>query len=487
MRRPVSLFLVCVLFTSSFAPSVSYAQASVALDAGFNPHAILRDEDLFSIDQWSAERIQQFLVSKKSALAHMTLKDIDGVKKRPSDILWRVAGSYVLNPQYLLVLLQKEQSLIEDPSPSEKQLDWATGFGVCDACSMDDPTIQDFKGFANQLEYAAKQHRERYLFQLLMRGTTIAGHAPGKTSVIDGTAVTPINQATAMLYSYTPHIHGNQTVWRIWRRWFSRTLPDGTLVSDMQTKDLFLIRGGERRPLRPVIAATLVRDTKKVLQARTEDLEPYPLGAPIRFPDFSLLQTPTGTRYLLVGEQKRRFASKRAFLALGFQEDEVIETTEEDLREYSDGPDITEQSRYPLGLLAKDARGTYWYIENETRHVISHPIYLSLYFRGRPARLLKTADLARFPISTPYRLHDGELVRSETLSTVYVIERGNRRPIPNEQVFEAFGYRWNNILSLPESALKAHPLGEPLDPPWQSPSDLDTIASDTSSLASFSL
>lgn len=455
------------------------------LDAGFNPNAILSDDDLFSLDSWSAERIQRFLESKNSGLARLSLKDIDGVARRPADILWRVAGSYRLNPQYLLVLLQKEQSLVEDPSPSQKQLDWATGYAVCDSCSMDDPRIQDFKGFANQVEYAAKQHRERYLFQMLIKGSTIAGHAPGKSSVIDGLVVTPANQATAMLYSYTPHIHGNQNVWRIWRRWFSRTLPDGTVVAKAETKEQFLIRNGERRPLSPAVSASLVSDPAKILQVQASDLEVYPIGDPVRFPNFSLIETPTGTRYLLVGEQKRRFASTKAFKHLGFQEDEIIEATDADLNEYTDGLDITERSRYPLGLLAKDPRGTYWYIENDVRHAIEHPIYLKLYFRGRPARALKAADLARFPISDPYHLRDGELVRGEKNAAVYVVEHGKRRVIATEELFLTMGYSWNNVLTIPDSTLNAHPLGDPLDAPWQAPED--TVDTPSATLSSFAL
>ncbi len=452
------------------------AQAAPVMDPGFTPNAILRDDDLFSLDGWSAERVQRFLETKKSGLAKRLLPDIDGIEKRPSDILWRVAGSYKLNPQYLLVLLQKEQSLVEDPSPSQKQLDWATGYAVCDSCSMNDPRLQDFKGFANQLEYAAKQHRERYMFQILIKGATIAGHAPGKSSVIDGMVVTPVNQATAMLYSYTPHIQGNLNVWRIWRRWFSRTLPDGTVVATKETNDTFLIRNGERRPVSPAVSASLVTDPAKILRVQASDLEVYPVGDPVAFPNFSLLETPTGTRYLLVGDQKRRFVSSSAFRALGFQEDELIPATEADLEDYANGPDITERSRYPLGLLAKDPRGTYWYIENDVRHLIEHPVYLTLNFRGRPARTLKATDLARFPVAAPYRLRDGELVRSEHEPAVYVIEHGKRRVIGTEELFLSLGYTWNNVLTLPDAVVEAHVIGEPLATPWQAPEDHLTLS-----------
>ncbi|MEN9378840.1 MAG: hypothetical protein RJB15_518, partial [Pseudomonadota bacterium] len=51
--------------------------------------------------------------------------------------------------------LQKEQSLVTDDTPTQKQLDWAAGYGVCDACSMNDPSLQRFRGFAIQTRRAA--------------------------------------------------------------------------------------------------------------------------------------------------------------------------------------------------------------------------------------------------------------------------------------------------------------------------------------------
>ncbi len=482
MKRVLAAMLIACLVSPSGA---SFVRAQEALSApptpaGFNPNLVLDDSDLFDLGDWDAEDIQRFLAAKRSALATRTLTDIDGIEKRPADIVWRVAGSYRLNPKYLLALMQKEQSLIEDASPTQRQLDWAMGFGVCDSCAMDDPAIQAYKGFANQVEYAAKQHRERYLFQLLSRGTTVSGHAPGRTSLIDRVPVTPINQATAMLYTYTPHIHGNLLLWQIWRRWFSRALPDGTLVASKEhPQQRYLIRRGERRPLSPAVFLSLANGTDKVASLSASDLAAYPEGEPLRFPNFSLVELPTGARYLLSGEQKRLIVSAKAFRTLGFQEDEVMPAAPEDLASYTDGPDLSEQSRYPTGLLAKDKKGAYWYIEDGVRHPIPHPALLKLYFRGRPAKTLSAAEAQSYPVGEPYRLRDGELVRSATHPAVYAIDQGQRRAIPNEEVFVSLGYAWKNVLTLPEALLADYPEGEPLEPAWHPTS----LASDVTPLS----
>ncbi len=168
-----------------------------AIDDGFNPNLVLTDNDVFDVSRMNKTRLVAFL-DAKGALADVRAVDIDGMEKSAPDIIWRVANTYKVNPQFLLALLQKEQSLVEDYNPSQRQLDWATGFGVCDDCAKDDPRIQDFKGFANQVEYAAKQMRERYYMRLLSLGHTGTGaYAPGKRINIDGIDVTPANVATA--------------------------------------------------------------------------------------------------------------------------------------------------------------------------------------------------------------------------------------------------------------------------------------------------
>jgi len=58
-----------------------------------------------------------------------------------------------------LVLMQKEQSIVEDPNPSPKQFDWAMGYGICDDCNMSDPLLLIYKGFANQIDKAAARNR----------------------------------------------------------------------------------------------------------------------------------------------------------------------------------------------------------------------------------------------------------------------------------------------------------------------------------------
>ncbi len=445
----------------TFAQDLSHTSSTGKFEVGFRPEAILEDRDIFEIGNMTLASLQRFL-SSKGTLGTYRTNDIDGIEKPASEIIWRVAGSYRINPRYLLALMQKEQSLVDDPHPTKKQFDWATGYGICDACSKDDPSLQEFKGFASQLEWAAKQHREKYLIQILGRGKTIAGYSPGKLAMIDHVPIVPVNNATAMLYSYTPHIHGNLNLWRIWQRWFSTPFPDGTTVKAEDSGKIYVIRFGEKRPYANLRVALSMVDAGKMVVTQERHLFNYPNGEAIRFPNYALIETPDHERYLLVGEKKRRFASSQVFRTLGFNTDEIVEATEDDLTAYEDGPDITKTTRYAVGILAKDQRQNLWYIEDGARHTIPHASLVHLYFRGWPVKRLTAKEISAFRVGEPYQLHDGELVRLKGDAAVYVMEHGERRPIPSAEAFEGFGWNWKNVVTLPKVVMDDYPLGEPL-------------------------
>ncbi len=450
---------------------------------GFNPDLILQDTDIFNADGMTFPQLRAFLASR-GALGRITLPDIDGVETSPADIIWRVAHSYKINPKYLLVLLQKEQSLVEHSNPSQQQLDWAMGFGVCDSCSKDDPRIQDFKGFANQIEYAAKQHRERYFIQLLSTGVTISGHGPGHMTLIDGIEVTPQNNATAMLYTYTPHIHGNLNAWRIWKRWFSLSFPDGSLVFAKESEAYYLIRHGMKRPFRSRLAAASMLDITKAILTEAGQLNAYPDGAALSYPNYSIVETPEGKRSLIVGETKRLIADEAAFHKFGFSIDDVVEGTNEDLLSYENGRDISVNSEYPTGMLARDPKGTIWFVQDGERQKILHPAFLNLYFKGKRAKDMTLSAIDALTSTGVFGLRDGELVKTEDSPAVYVIENGLRRPIMSGEAFEQLGWQWHNIVTLPASLLSSYAFGLPVE--VQSPPPLldEAVPALTSDLSS---
>lgn len=150
-----------------------------------------------------------------------------------SRIVTKVARACGISPRVLLVLLQKEQSLITRPSAYGYER--ATGYGCPDTADCD----SQYFGLFNQLYNAAWQFREYTLHPDAWRhhvGSVDVAFSPSASC--GAATVTIRNQATANLYNYTPYqpspaalahpdesgdacaSHGNLNFFRIYTAWF---------------------------------------------------------------------------------------------------------------------------------------------------------------------------------------------------------------------------------------------------------------------------
>jgi hypothetical protein len=337
------------------------------------------------------------------------------------------------------------------------------GFGVCDSCSKDDPAISDFKGFANQVYYAARQMREKYYMRLLMNGETRSGYAVGRTTVIDGIAVTPMNYATAALYTYTPHIHGNLNLWRIWRRWFSKKFPNGSVVKGVPSGEIYWIRYGLKRPFASMAVAMSLVDLSKAMEVSDSELATYEEGDIIKFPNYALLKDSGGRIWLLVDNERRHIVNMETFRKFGFNMDEVENTEDHELIPYTIAEKITLESMYPQGrLIQVEGLRAVWYAEGGTKQLLKHPALLSLYFSGQLPQKITQMTLDELDLGDPYLIHDGELVKSSNHTAVFVIDGGVKRAIPSGDIFEEMGWKWSSIEEVPDSFLEMYEDGSPI-------------------------
>src|SRR3989338_2500709 len=257
MRKPTCLayFLIVLLLGLVLSPILVFAQQD------FNANYLISDEELQNWQSLGRSEILSFLRDKDGYIAELKTADKDGVSKRVSDIIYNAGKEHKINPKYLLVKLQKEQSLVTDADPTQKQLDWATGYGVCDNCSMDDPSIQKHKGFGIQVDSAAAIMR--WYYDHVNREPWIK--QAFQTYLIDGQSVQPANLATAFLYTYTPHIHGNQNFWNLWQRWFEQVYPNGSLLKATDDATVYLIQDGKKRPFANFSALITRFDPKYII------------------------------------------------------------------------------------------------------------------------------------------------------------------------------------------------------------------------------
>ena len=313
--------------------------------------------------------------------------------------------------------------------------------------------------------YAAKRIRsEAYLGGLEAGGTTISGWAPGITKIVDGETVIPQNNATCVLYTYTPHIHGNYNFWKIWSDWFLKHYPNGSLLRVRNEPGIWLIRNNKRYNFTTKSAFMFSYDLDKVIEVSLSDIQAYEYGAPIKFAEYSLLQAPHNGVYILINGQKRAITSKEVFQTLGYSPEELIKVTWEDLEAYEEGPKITMNLAYPTGVLLQSRQtGSVYYIENGIQRAIHSREILYSKFSRRRWTQIDQSEIDKYPTGDPIKFMDGELVSSPNANGVYLIADGQKKPIPSYEIFQGMGYKWSNIVWTTDKALNIHPTGEPID------------------------
>ncbi|MEX2006645.1 MAG: hypothetical protein WD877_00490 [Candidatus Saccharimonadales bacterium] len=165
-----------------------------------------------------------------------------GGTNNAATIIWYISQICGINPQVLIVLLQKEQSLVTDDWPWPRQYQFATGYCVYDV-GPPPPSCEGTDGFFRQVYYAARQFKR---YAALPQNYNFR---PNATSNIQydvdtncgSSAVYIQNQATANLYNYTPYqpnqaalnagygsaepcgAYGNRNFWLFYWDWFGPT------------------------------------------------------------------------------------------------------------------------------------------------------------------------------------------------------------------------------------------------------------------------
>ena len=233
------------------------APAVAASGSDFNAGMIISDEVFYDSSTMSVGDIQAFLNARVPSCrsGYTCLKDYaqstasqsaksEGCAAYPggwqsaAEIIWRVANVCGINPRALIVLLEKEQSLITDTWPSSRQYRSATGYGCPDTSDCD----TNYYGFFNQVYHAAWQFKKYQArpdrAYRAGRNNTIQWHPNASCG---SSQVFIENQATAGLYLYTPYrpnqaaldnlygvgdscsAYGNRNFWRIFTDWFGST------------------------------------------------------------------------------------------------------------------------------------------------------------------------------------------------------------------------------------------------------------------------
>ena len=286
----ITTFLFIFVSVLTFLSMKFPTQSKAASLKNFKAGNIISDYMMSNYTSMSEEEIQNFLTSKNSCnntdynlyeslssrypnikwhfenghficLSEELFGDGEtiGEGETAAHIIWQTAQDYQINPQVLIVLLQKESSLITDAYPNSINYRSATGYGCPDtaACS------EKYYGFKNQVRNAAK------LFRTVLDGGW-TNYPLGENyikynpdSSCGGSIVNIENLATSALYRYTPYqpnagaiaagygtapcgAYGNRNFYLYFSDWFGDPTANISFVS-LQTPRYFELKNDANR------------------------------------------------------------------------------------------------------------------------------------------------------------------------------------------------------------------------------------------------
>jgi|GEM_PF-1155680 len=255
-----------------------------------DPGYLLSDEVLYNSKSMTVDQIAEFLVTRgkncTSKDGATCLKDYrettttreatafcPGVYTGAADetaaqILAKVSTACGINPQVLLVTLQKEQGLLTNARSPET---YAKALGF--RCPQAGTCEQQYSGFANQV-YSAASRFKQYAAEpdkFPMKAGAWNEIPYSDVSSCGKVKIFIRNQATASLYNYTPQVpnpagsgqcapNGNLNFWNFFNQWFGNPLTGAK----------------EAAPLLPSVTPTPTATTTPAPAATTSTPAPTP-------------------------------------------------------------------------------------------------------------------------------------------------------------------------------------------------------------------
>ena len=161
----------------------------------------------------------------------------------------------------------------------------------------------------------------------------------------------------------------------------------------------------------------------------------------------------------------RPFASADVVGKLGFNPQEVIDVSNNDLFGYTLGTTITASTTEPGGVIYKisDLNNTLYLFKNDTLYPITDQALLKTNYASMKVVTKTKKDIAKINVADlPVVFNDGALVKIKDTNRLYVVESGKKRRISDEQTFIAMGYKTENLVEISALTALGIPDGETL-------------------------
>ena len=428
-------FLILTLLISILGITQYHqTQAASAADGSrFDPGNIIDDRSFTDTTTMSVAQIQNFLNTVNGSGStclknYQTTKPLGGgnygENVSAAQAIFDVSQLYGLNPQVIIVTLQKEQGLITTTNCSESKYRSAMGFGCPDTAPCD----TQWYGLSKQLFQGARHLKGFYnnslTFVPFKVGTYYIGWHPN--SSCGGTNVSIKTRGTAALYSYTPYqpnsaalgniygsgnscsSYGNRNFWAYFSDWFGS--PTGDLVRTVNNATVYLVSDGKKFPISTL---SLLSDFGVLGPLNYVDqsyLDAIPSTNPL---ERMVGSTDGSTLYLITAGIKLPFPSCQSVADYGFSCASVPRLTPTQLSSFVNGPPVTT-------LIKSNVDATVYYVKNGQKRPIGSWQDLVALNIGYGINVLTDPFLATLPIGDVV-LTGGSLLKVSNSATVYAV------------------------------------------------------------------
>ncbi len=384
---------------------------------------------------------------------------IAGGTKSAAQIIFDASKACDINPQVLIVMLQKEQSLISDDWPWSSQYRIAMGYGCPDPPPGQPLDCNDeYYGFFNQVYQAAKAFR-RYEanpngFNYKKHRNNFIYYSPATTSCPNptGSNVYIQNQATASLYIYTPYqpnqsaldnlygsgdgcgAYGNRNFWRMFSDWFGPTT--GSLIRTETSNSLYYTDGSRKHTIPSMIIANEfglgLNDVRFVSQQEIDAIPnattPYnsSIGRLVKTPDAS-------TIYLVSAGYKFPISSWSSLENFGFGSEDIVVMSGDAISRLVTSPENL--SDVVVGF----ANTTVYKIENSKKRIIFEISKLNELLAS--SNLSKVSDYTLENLGHGIPLVDNDYLVANNSSTVRIYNGTSYYPVNSIDTYNCLGLK----------------------------------------------
>ena len=494
MLKPKSLKIIC----AAVLTAIPLFAAAQTVDPAFNPGSLISDAAFSDTQTFGgAAGIQKFLEIRASVLANTDPAFLVGLKEpnaillkqalddpEPSlpslrtaaQLIWDASQSTGLNPQVILVTMEKEEGLIDQqyksPQAQATAIDHAMGFNCGDAVGC----WNLFPGFYYQLFGNLDSSGNRYLGaakSLMKSFSTTGGRGPaqngsiskvGQTIILDNTLggydnipaeqnVSLANNATAALYRYTPHVfNGNYNFWKFFQAWFK--YPNGTLVALAGGADTYVIEDGSKQLVPNFVAQARGLNIAGKVVISPNEYADYPTGTVYGPADNTVIKTPDGQTYVFIAGTKHP-ASDFVISQRGLSSSSALAVGVNDAGLFTNGTVLPPKDGT---IIRGQTKPAVYLVQNGEIKMFSSYTFAQNKIKAKQIVLVPDAEVATYTQNGFVPPKDGTAFKSSDSSTVYLMQDGLARPLTLE-IIKNRGIKQKDIAVLAKDEVGSLPLG----------------------------